>query len=170
MNLKLKYPVSNSMNNLKAMDQKVDLERLETIDTECPCGWRGLVLIDIIRDYFAICPKCQQKIYGLNCSKCESGFSCPANNKIINILEKTWRCEICKKLNELSEDANNNQAQTYAGEKDLPENIRQALKERRWRDRKITLPIVLLLASFVTVIIIFKVLPNLISLFRTFGF
>ena len=157
MNLKLKYPVSNSMINLKAMDQKVDLERLETIDTECPCGWRGLVLIDIIRDYFAI-------------SKCESGFSCPANNKIINILEKTWRCEICKKLNELSEDANNNQAQTYAGEKDLPENIRQALKERRWRDRKITLPIVLLLASFVTVIIIFKVLPNLISLFRTFGF
>lgn len=79
------------------LDKKSDM-----INAECECGDLSYVFIDTIESkYYTVCKKCNKKIFQVTCSseKCKSGYSFPENDKAIDLVNRTWKCDICKTVN-----------------------------------------------------------------------
>jgi hypothetical protein len=96
----------------------------------CSCESRGYVMVeDTHKDYYTKCYKCQKKILGLNCPKCESGYAFPEGSK--SIKGDSWKCDICSKENKISEDALNNYIPLKTGNPpkiDYEEELEKELK------------------------------------------
>ncbi len=93
------------------------------LQVECSCNEAGYVFLDdIMEDYYSICKKCGRRIYGLNCPQCKSGFAIPEEDKQIDKLEMSWKCDICGQTNKISPMSQNNAVKFYRFE-EVPKGI-----------------------------------------------
>lgn len=99
----------------------------DMLQVECHCRQTGYVFVDLKQEYVTTCRKCQKRIYGLNCPKCESGFAVPEDDKLINRQEGTWKCEVCRQVNQLSPEGSFQNARNYLWE-EIPKEIKQKNK------------------------------------------
>ncbi|MEN9389783.1 MAG: hypothetical protein RLY61_867 [Candidatus Parcubacteria bacterium] len=47
------------------------------------------------------CRECSEQLYYVCCPKCESGYIFRSKDKELNLVNQTWRCDICKQYNKL---------------------------------------------------------------------
>lgn len=74
----------------------------DLIQSNCSCGDESFVFVDLtIGKFLTVCRKCGKRVFHVMCddAKCGSGFAIPENDKSIDLINKTWKCEICKKTN-----------------------------------------------------------------------
>ena len=74
----------------------------DMIQSSCVCGDESFVFVDLsIGKFFTKCRKCGKKVFHVMCEdeKCGSGFAFPEEDKSIDLVNRTWKCEICKKVN-----------------------------------------------------------------------
>jgi len=79
------------------LDKKSDM-----LLAECKCGDMSYVFIDTIESkYFTVCRKCNKKIFQVTClnEKCKTGYSFPENDKAIDLVNRSWECDMCKTEN-----------------------------------------------------------------------
>jgi len=79
------------------LDKKSDM-----LQATCSCGDTSYVFIDTIESkYYTVCRKCHKKIFQVTCTKekCKTGYSFPEDDKAIDLVNQSWKCDFCKTVN-----------------------------------------------------------------------
>lgn len=74
-------------------------KKLDMLDADCSCGANYKVFVDLKEDVYGVCPKCGKRMLMVMCEKCQSGFCYPENHKVIDGVNNSWKCEVCKQVN-----------------------------------------------------------------------
>jgi len=79
--------------------QEYKNKKRDMIQASCSCGANHYVFVNK-NNCYSLCKKCGRKIFELSCISCETGFCYPDNVKEIDLIQNTWKCDQCNKINE----------------------------------------------------------------------